>query len=108
MSETSTDELTPDTKPAKYSGDRYFGWTSHPKAGLIIFIFIGVLSLGLAVADFFVHRHEYIHIAEFKMFYALYGFIAFGGVVLSGWPLRKLLGRPENYYEPEEGESDNG
>ena len=107
MSEITPEEHTQDTRPAKHSGERYFGWTSHPKAGLYTFIFVGVLAAGLALADFFVHRHEYIHLAEFKMFYALSGFAAFGGVVLSGWPLRKLLGRPENYYEPEE-EADNG
>ena len=107
MSETSPEEHPVETRTARHSGERYFGWTSHPKAGTYTFIFVGVLAAALALADFFVHRHEYIHLAEFKIFYALFGFAAFGGVVLSGWPLRKLLGRPENYYEPEE-ESDNG
>ena len=97
-----TEETAKANASGKYPGELMFGWTSHPKAGLFVFIAIAVLSAGLFVADFAVHRHEYIHLAEFKGFYALFGFAAFGLVVLSGWPLRRLLGRPENYYEPED------
>ena len=85
----------------KYAGETWFGWTSHPKTGTYVFISIAVLCALLFGADFLVHRHEYIHLAEFPVFYALFGFAAFAFVVLTGWPLRRLLGRPENYYEPE-------
>ena len=100
MSETSQSEHE-HTHNGPFPGEKIFGWTSHPKAGLYVFIFILVLAAGLIAADFVVHRHEYIHLAELPIFYAVFGFVAFGGVVLSGWPLRKLLGRPENDYEPE-------
>ncbi|MFC6196448.1 hypothetical protein [Ponticaulis profundi] len=106
-----TDPVDPDHKATpradgKYAGERWFGWTSHPKAGAYTFIAIAVLSALLFGADFLVHRHEYLHIAEFPVFYALFGFASFAFVVLSGWPLRKLLGRPENYYEPETSSDD--
>jgi len=32
-------------------------------------------------------------------FQAFFGFIAFGGAVLSGWPLGRFLRRREDYYE---------
>lgn len=87
----------------RYPGDLIFGWTSHPRTSLFIFAGMAILSAVLFLADFVIHRHhEYVKIAEYIGFYAFFGFIAFAGVVLSGWPLRKLLGRPENYYEPEE------
>jgi hypothetical protein len=38
-------------------------------------------------------------------FYALFGFLAFGVAVLSGWPLGKLLRRREDYYETRSGEA---
>ena len=37
-------------------------------------------------------------------FYGLFGFLAFGVAVLSGWPLGKLLRRPEDYYDTRSGE----
>tara|TARA_B100001179_G_scaffold230358_1_gene217772 strand:+ start:441 stop:764 length:324 start_codon:yes stop_codon:yes gene_type:complete len=103
MSETSPNEHQHGPSGDKYPGDRIFGWTSHPKAGTFVFIGMLVLSAALVLASFVLpERHEYVHLAEFAPFYAIFGFLAFGLVVLSGWPLRKLLGRPENYYEPEE------
>lgn len=35
-------------------------------------------------------------------FYAIVGFFGFAFAVLMGWPLRKLLGRDENYYGEED------
>lgn len=107
MSDPSAHDHAPvEDKDARNPGDLMFGWTSHPRAGFFVFIGVSALCAALFIADFLVHRHEYVHLAEFPAFYALFGFAAFAGVVLSGWPLRKLLGRPENYYEPEDQEND--
>jgi hypothetical protein len=38
-------------------------------------------------------------------FYAGFGFLAFAFAVLSGWPLGKLLRRPESYYDTRSGEA---
>ena len=32
-------------------------------------------------------------------FQGVFGFLAFGLAVLSGWPLGKMLRRPEDYYD---------
>lgn len=107
MSETPSSEHNHRADQDTYPGDKIFGWTSNKKTGLFVFVGMLVLSAALVIASFILpHRHEYVPIAEFAPFYAIFGFVAFAGVVLSGWPLRKLLGRPENYYEPEETQND--
>ena len=103
MSTSDETDMAPDaTSNDQKWGDRLFGWTSHKNTGNYVFIGVSVLCVLLFLADFLIHRHEYIHTAEFPAFYALFGFVAFAGVVVSGWPLRRLLGRSENYYEPED------
>jgi hypothetical protein len=41
----------------------------------------------------------------FPGFHALFGFLAFAFAVLSGWPLGRLLRRPEDYYDRRSGEA---
>ena len=39
---------------------------------------------------------------NWKIFFAIYGFVAFAFIVLAGQHLRKLVGRKEDYYEERE------
>ena len=76
-------------------------------AGLVIgctTIVVGLIALGLLVADFMIERHAYkpVTFSLFPMFYGLYGFSAFAFVVVCGWPLGKLLRRDENFYEDQD------
>lgn len=80
--------------------DFLFGWTRSPKAGPFVLIALGLLGLFLAGLDFVLHRHSKFALEAAYGFYALFGFLAFSFVVLMGWPLRRLLGRPEDYYDP--------
>ena len=58
------------------------------------------LTLAFVAVDFFHHRHEYVHLAEFYGFYALWGFGAFVLAVMGGWfVVRGLLGREESYWD---------
>ena len=57
------------------------------------------LCLVLALADFAYHRHTHYSWEEWPGFYALFGFVAFALIVLSGRPLRRLLARDEDYYD---------
>ncbi|MEL6324895.1 MAG: hypothetical protein AAGJ29_01650 [Pseudomonadota bacterium] len=75
-----------------------FGWVSHPMTGRIIFWGLAGLSLLLLLADLVVHRHTKVDIEKITGAYGLYGFLAFGFVVLMGWPLGTLLRRGENFY----------
>lgn len=63
-----------------------------------VFIALAIATLGLAAIDFAFHRHAYFDFEGWRGFYALVGFVSFSFAVLCGWPLRRLLGRPENYY----------
>lgn len=53
----------------------------------------------LLLADFVIHRHEEIVFAEWFGFFSIYGFAACVGLVLAAKELRKVLKRPENYYD---------
>ncbi|MCL4678534.1 MAG: hypothetical protein KJ017_08080 [Alphaproteobacteria bacterium] len=68
----------------------------------LIYIF-HALCFVLFAADFVLHRHSYHPLEEIPAFYALFGFLAFSVIILGAAMLRKLVMRPEDYYEaPEE------
>lgn len=66
---------------------------------------VGLGALAFVGLDFVVPRHAHFGFEAMKGFFALFGFVSFAFVVLSGWPLRALTGRPEDYY-PESTEDD--
>ena len=53
-------------------------------------------------------RHSYSSLEGLPGFFGVFGFVALGIAVLSGWPLGKLLRRPETYYEPDENKGEGG
>jgi len=57
---------------------------------------IGALLL---LAELFLHRHEEFGFAAWFTFYALFGFVACVTLVLTAKALRRILKRPEDYYE---------
>lgn len=75
-----------------------FGWVSAKSTPSIFLWGTIAICAGLILADLAVHRHEYLHFAEFNGFYGIWGFGAFALAVLSGWPLGRLLRRDEDYY----------
>ncbi|MEM8920698.1 MAG: hypothetical protein AAGB25_04975 [Pseudomonadota bacterium] len=75
-----------------------FGWTESKAAQLAAFLVLGALSALLILLDASVDRHGKFEMESLFGFYGFYGFAAFSFVVLMGWPLGKLLTRPEDYY----------
>ncbi len=63
---------------------------------------IGVAAIGLEI---WLANKTIRDVTGVPGFYAVFGFIAFGAAVLSGWPLGKLLRRREDYYETRSGEA---
>lgn len=61
-----------------------------------------IISAGLFIADFFVHRHTVHPWEGFPGFYALYGFVACVLLVFISKEMRKVLMRDEDYYEMKE------
>ena len=68
-------------------------WAASLLGLLIVF---GVL---LVIADAFYNKH--VHFAMESLFgaYAIFGFVAFIVIVIAGKYLRKILMRPEDYYD---------
>ena len=93
---SQTDETDGDMHPVS---KMIFGWVEHPKAGQMIFWAIAALAVILIMIDplrDIAHAKE--DIENIFGAYGWYGFMAFGFVVLTGWPLGALLRRGENYY----------
>ena len=68
----------------------------------VVLVLAGLGSIGLEV---WLSYKPVKDITSMPGFYALFGFLAFGGAVLSGWPLGKLLRRREDYYDTRSGEA---
>ena len=75
-----------------------FGWVDGKWTGNIILCLLLGLSFVLIGIDAFYERHVEEDIEGIGGFYGIYGFVAFGFVVLMGRPLGWLLRRDENYY----------
>ena len=86
-----------------------FGWVGHRWTGnIILFGLLGVSAVLIGI-DLVYDRHVEEDIERISGFYGLYGFIAFGFVVLMGRPLGWLLRREENYYgDADAGDDDGG
>ena len=61
----------------------------------------------LFAADCFLKRYTYHSWEEIPAFYALFGFGAYVVIVASAALLRKLVMRPEDYYEPQTAKAPN-
>lgn len=53
----------------------------------------------LLVIDPLVHKHGPFAIEHWFGFYGIYGFVACVGLVLAAKELRRILKRPEDYYD---------
>ncbi len=76
-----------------------FGWVSWPGTGSLVFWGLAALSAALIIGDLALIRHDKVESANATGFYGAYGFASFALVVLAGWPLGRLLRRPEDYYD---------
>lgn len=82
-----------------------FSWM---RGKLFIRIFMAVLAALGAVLIGLEIVFSYKPVTSFTNmpgFFGIFGFVAFAVAVLSGWPLGKLLRRPEDYYDTRSGEA---
>lgn len=80
-----------------------------PGFGRVLMYLFGAVFFALAAVDLVHHRHELFSWEGFAGFHAWFGFLAFSFVVIMGWPLGRLLSRPENYYaEDDEAGEESG
>lgn len=74
-------------------------WLDHPGNVTRLYRGLWAIALVLVLLDFVAHRHEELAFAAAPGFYALYGFFACVLLVLAAKALRRVLKRPEGYYE---------
>lgn len=60
---------------------------------------IWVLAIVLVAVDLAIHRHPELGLDGLFGFYGFYGFFACVALVLTAKALRRVLMRPEDYYE---------
>jgi hypothetical protein len=74
-------------------------WLDDPRnVTRIVYGLAGLCALAL-LADFFYLKHPFFDIEEIHGFYAVYGFVVSAALVLTAKQMRKVVGRPEDYYE---------
>lgn len=61
----------------------------------------------LFVADFVYLKKVYVNVERVPGFYALYGFFMCAALVICARAMRVILKRPENYYAPNDVESED-
>jgi hypothetical protein len=74
-------------------------WLDKPGSADRLYWGLVVVCVLLGVADLAIHRHPYAIWEGFPNFYGFFGFAAFWCIVIAGKHLRKLLWRPEDYYD---------
>lgn len=75
------------------------GWADKPENVQRIWYGLIAVCVLLTIADFFYEKHPYFPIENLPNFYGVYGFVGCVFLVLAAAQLRKVLMRPENYYE---------
>ena len=82
-----------------------FSWMRKPRVALYAMIALAVVGVGLIGAEWLIASHRIKDVTHVPGFYGVFSFIAFALAVLIGWPLGKLLRRPEDYYDRRSGEA---
>ena len=74
-------------------------WLERP--GSVDKIFWGLVAVCVlvTVADLFYHKHGHYGFEEVFGFHGFYGFVSCVALVLAAKQLRKVLKRPEDYYD---------
>ncbi len=82
-----------------------FSWIRNKLAFRIIMALVAALGAVLIAFEIVVSKRPVTNLLTVPGFYGIFGFLAFSVAVLSGWPLGKLLRRPEDYYDTRSGEA---
>jgi hypothetical protein len=74
-------------------------WLDKPSSANIIFWGLCIVCALFIAPDLFLHKHGHFSWEDWTGFYGVYGFVSCVGLVLVATQLRKILQRPETYYE---------
>ena len=93
----SEDAHPPVSPPAANEPDY---WLDQPKnINLLIKLLIAACVI-VVLADYGYHKHGHFGFQEWFAFDAVFGFLAYAGLVNSSKLLRKIVMRDEDYYLP--------
>jgi hypothetical protein len=74
-------------------------WLDNPRnVDRIVWTLYGICTALLAI-DWFVPKHGPFVVEHWFGFYGIYGFVACVGLVLAAKEMRRVLMRPEDYYD---------
>lgn len=71
----------------------------NPRNVKLLFTLLYVACVILVLLDFVIHRHVYHAWERLWAFYPLYGFVGVWTLVVAAKQLRKIVMRPESYYD---------
>lgn len=74
-------------------------WLDSTQNVTLLYRTIWGAGIVLLLADLWIHRHEEFGFALLFGFHGLFGFVACIALVLAAKGLRRVLMRPENYYD---------
>lgn len=74
-------------------------WLDESRNITRIFWWLWVVCGVLFIADAFYAKHPHFEAEGWFGFYGVFGFVACVGLVLAAKTLRKILKRPEDYYD---------
>ena len=85
-------------EPVKPGGDKQHLF-DNPANVKRLLVMLYVACALLLLADFALHRHVEHPLEELPGFYAVYGFVGCVSLVMAAKGLRRLVMRPEEYYD---------
>lgn len=80
------------------------GRLEDPRTVTMLVRGLAAVCVALVLGDLLYHKHAHFGFEEWFGVYGFFGFAAFFFIVLAGKWLRKILMRPEDYYEREPGD----
>jgi hypothetical protein len=81
------------------SDDKQKGWAEDPRTSQRILYGLTAICVVLFFSDLLYHKHAHFSFEETIGFHGLFGFAAYVTIVNSAKLLRRIVTRPENYYD---------
>ncbi|KAA3627198.1 MAG: hypothetical protein DWQ09_12735 [Proteobacteria bacterium] len=74
-------------------------WLDEPRNRDKLYYALWAVCVLIIIPDLFYDKHTYHEFEAWFGFYAIFGFVACVALILLAKQLRKLLKRPEDYYD---------
>lgn len=74
-------------------------WLDDPRNVRRLYLGLWIFGVVLIVLDLVIHRHAEVGFDGWFGFYGVYGFVACVTLILAAKLLRRVLMRPEDYYD---------